>query len=282
MNQLLPVLIPLVPVVYALAWADYALLFFRDLPLARRTVTPSLVAAAGLHLLTLFVHAAVVRRCPMGNLPEILSVLVLSVVGVYLVLETRQANRYTGVFLLALVVPVTVISLSIPVPTGPANKLLKSPLFGMHTGLALLGYAAFNVCAAYGVMFLLLRRALKRQAFGLIFQRLPSLDGMAEMTVTAAVIGFAALTLTIGVGMYWGLRAVQSDLLHVTGGFWRDPKIYFTFAVWAVFGLAILVRYVLRWSYRAVVLILLAGFVLAVLAVIALNTWVHTFHRFTT
>lgn len=282
MTQILPALGLLVPVLYVLAWANYALLFFRDHPLARRTATPFLVSVLGVHLLTLVVQAGVMRRCPMGNLPEVLSVLVLSVVAVYLVLEHRQGNRYTGVFLLALVAPVAVIAFAVPVPDGPVSKLLKSPLFGVHTTLALLGYASLTVCAVYGIMFLLLHRALKRQTFGLVFQRLPSLDGLAGMTVSAAVIGFVALTLTIAVGILWGIRAVEQNLSLNAASFWSDPKIYFTVLVWAVYGMAILARFLLRWSNRSVVLLFLAGFVMAVLAVVVLNTWLHTFHRFTT
>lgn len=285
MTQILPALVLLVPALYLLAWVNYALLFFTDHPLVRKTATPFLLGVLGLHFLTLLGQAGTMRRCPMGNLPEVLSVIVLSVVAVYLVLEHRQNNRYTGVFLLALVVPVAVVSFS-AAPAGAVStnvsKLLKSPLFSLHTSLALLGYAALTVCAVYGFMFLLLHRALKRQTFGLVFQRLPSLDGLAAMTVHAAVIGFAALTLTIVVGMLWGMRAIRGDLLQVSGGLWSDPKIALTVLVWAVYGVAILARFFLKWSNRRVVLLFLAGFVMAVLAVVVLNTWLHTFHRFTT
>jgi HemX protein len=278
MSGLLKPLSVLLPLFYALVWANYALLFFRDDPIARRTATKTLLATAGLHMAGLFLHAGMVRRCPMGNLPEILSVLSLSIVGVYLWLEHRQGNKYTGVFLLAIVVPLMVVSSSLTPPPGPASKLLKSPLFGVHTLMALLGYSAFAVGAVYGVMYLLMHRALKRQAFGLIFQRLPSLEGLAAMTVSAAVIGFLALTVTIGVGMLWGSNAVSDNLLK--GRFWGDPKIYLTVLVWAVYGLGILVRFGLKWSNHHSVLVFLTAFAVAVCAAVALNTVVHTFHNF--
>jgi HemX protein len=280
MTGLLNLLSVLLPVLYALVWADYALLFFRDDPLARRTVTPALLGVAGLHLVTLFVHAAAVRRCPMGNLPEILSVIALAVVAVYLFLEHRRKNRYTGVFVLALVVALIIVSSSLKPPAGPVSKLLKSPLFGVHTLMALLGYSSFAVCAVYAVMFLLLHRALKRQAFGLVFQRLPSLEGLAGMTVSAAVIGFSALTLTMAVGMIWGSHALRENLIQ--GSFWNDPKIYLTALVWAVYGIGIVARFGLKWSNRHSVVLFLAAFVVAVLSVVALNTVLHTFHNFTT
>jgi len=282
MAALLKLLETLVPVLYALAWANYALLFLRDLPISRKTATASLLLALGAHLLLVFGHAFEARRCPMGSFREVLSVLVLAVGAVYLVLEARQKNRYTGVFLLSLILPLSVVAMLLPPAQGPASDLLKSPLFGLHTSLALLGYAALIVSTVYGVMYLLLHRALKRRAFGLVFRRLPSLEGLSDMTVGAAVITFAALTLTILVGILWGHHAAATKQIVLQGSLWSDPKISFTVLVWALYGLGILARYTLRWSNRSVVYLFLAGFVMAVLAVVLLNTWLATFHRFTT
>ena len=280
MTTILNLFAVLVPLFYALAWANYAQLFFRDDPFSRRTATPVLLAAAGVHLVAIFTRAFLLRRCPMGNLPEVLSVLALAVVVVYLALEHRQENKHTGVFLLGLVVPLVIISAIIPPPQGPVSALLKSPLFGLHTTMALLGYSSFAVCAVYGLMYLLLHRTLKRQTFGLVFQNLPSLDGLAAMTVSAALIGFCALSVTMLVGMVWGSRAMQSQLLP--GTFWHDPKIFVTLIVWAAYGIGIAARFILRWSNRPTVVLLMAAFVVAVLGMVALNTFLHTFHRFTT
>jgi ABC-type uncharacterized transport system permease subunit len=282
MIQMSHLLTLIVPAVYVLAWACYALLFFRDPPWTRRASTGLLAAGALAQLVLIFDVALLSRRCPMGNLAEILQLLVILVVAVYLALEHRQQNRYSGIFLLTPVLPVAVVTVLLPHPSGPVPALLKSPLFGMHTLLALLGYASLLVCTVYGVMYLLLRRALKRQTYGLIFHRLPSLDGLSEMTLAAAGIGFAALTLTIAVGMVWGIRAARLDQIHVQGALWHDPKILLTVLVWACYGLGLLGRFRLGWAPRRAVFCFLAGFALAVLAVILLNTWLTTFHRFTT
>ncbi len=281
MIGLLKLIAVLLPLLYGLAWVNYALLFFRDDPLSRKTATPVLLAAGGFHLAGLFAESAMLRRCPMGNLPEVLSVLALAVVGVYLVLEARQRNRYTGVFVLGLVTPIVIISSSLTPPTKPVSELLRNPLFSVHTMMAVLGYASFALCTVYGVMYLLLHRTLKRRTFGLVFQRLPSLDGLAGMTVNAAVIGFVALTLTMMVGMIWGSYAVRHALLQ-PGSFWNDPKIGLTLLVWAVYGLGLVARFGLRWSERHTVFVLVAAFVVAILVMVALNTVLHTFHNFST
>ncbi len=64
-------------------------------------------------------------------------------------------------------------------------------MFGLHAGMAILGYSAFAVSAIYGFLFLLLYHDLKSTHFGLIYRRLPSLDVLAKMNIRAAVLGLA-------------------------------------------------------------------------------------------
>lgn len=270
----------LVPLLYVATWAGYTLLFFRDAPGARRTVTPLLLGTAAVHWIAIVSTAMAHRRCPLGNLPEVLSVLAFSVVVVYLVLERRQQNKYSGMFLLALVIPVMIVSSAVSPALQEPSPLLKSPLFGLHTTMAILGYAAFLVCTVYGVMFLLMHHALKARTFGLVFHRLPSLDGLATMAVSAALIGFLALSSTIIIGMIWGSHALDPSALP--NGLWGDPKISLTLLVWLVYGAALAARFVLRWRNRAIMWLFLAAFAVAVLAVVALNTVLTTFHNFTT
>lgn len=268
----------MVPLLYAAAWGNYAYLFFRETTFGRRTATPLLLVTAAIHWAGIVLIAIQHRRCPLGNLPEVLSVIAFSVAAIYLLLERREGNRHTGAFVLALVVPIMVVSSSTPPSGAPPSPLLKSPLFGLHTTLALIGYASFLVSAVYSAMFLLLHRALKQRRFGLVFQRLPALEGLAGMAVTAAAIGFASLTLTVIVGVIWGSRALTPEQLP--RGFWSDPKLLLTLLVWAVYGAALLARTAFRWTHRRTIVLFLAAFVVAVLAVVALNTILPTFHRF--
>ncbi len=278
MSALLKLFAILGPALYTLAWANYGRLFYRDDPFARRTATPLLLVAWSVHLAGVCLTSAAYRRCPMGNLGEVLAVLVAAVVGVYLIVERRQGNKYTGFFLLSLMVPVAILSSVIPAPASPTSPLLRSPFFSLHTLLAIIGYSSFGVSAVYGVMFLLLYRSLKRQAFGLVFHKLPSLDGLAGMTLTAAIIGFCALGLTILFGAVWGSHALRESLL--SRSVWADPKIYLTTFVWLLYGIGIAARVTARWASRPVVIWFLAAFVLTILIAVALNTVVPTFHDF--
>lgn len=260
------------PLLYALAGLNYAILFFRGSSLARRSVTPSLVAIVLLHFALIGLRSAEYGRCPLADFTEVLSLLALAVAVVYLVLEAQQKNPYTGMFILFLVTPLAALSALLVPRTGMPSPLLKTAWFGFHTTLALLGYAAFAVSAVYAFMFLLLNHALKRRSFGLVFDRLPPLEVLARMTVGAAIIGFGALTLAMAIGTIWGAREIH--------GFWRDPKLFLTLIVWALYGTGLLLRFRFRWPSRPLAILFLTGFLVAIVSVWMLQTVLHTFHVF--
>src|SRR5437867_8923017 len=98
---------------------------------------------------------------------------------VYFYVEFRAKTHKTGMFLLSFSFVFQTISSAFISNTGDFPDILRSPLFGIHTGAAVLGYTAFAVSAIYGVLFLLLYHDLKASRFGLIYQRLPSLEILA-------------------------------------------------------------------------------------------------------
>ncbi|MCL4550393.1 MAG: cytochrome c biogenesis protein, partial [Bacteroidetes bacterium] len=80
-------------------------------------------------------------------------------------------------------------------------EVLRNRLLGLHVISALLGYSGIIISAVYGVLFWLLYRNLKENKFGLIFNRLPSLEILEKLSFYAAVIGFILLTLAIVIGI---------------------------------------------------------------------------------
>jgi ABC-type uncharacterized transport system permease subunit len=209
----------------------------------------------------------------MASLCETLSIVALALALVYLVIETWRKNRTTGVFVLPFAFILQLIAVIGIEPTREIKPILRDPLFGVHTGTATLGYAAFFVAAVYGVMHLLFHRALRRKNFGLLFERLTSLDVLARMNRGAMLVGFAILTLGVALGMIWAARAEIPD-------YWLDPKVLLTVLFWAVFGLALLAHYALRWPAKRVAWMSLLGFALMVMSTLAVNLLLPSWHRF--
>lgn len=100
-----------------------------------------------------------------------------------------------------------------------------------HVITAALACAAVVLSGLYGFLYLLLLRQMKRQTFGALFQRLPDLTQLAQMTRRSALAGFGGLALGVNVGF---------AIAHSTGtsGFhYADPTVALVLGVWLHFGL---------------------------------------------
>jgi len=274
MHTLIDLLTTLLPLAYGLSAANYQVYFVRRDPFAERTCTPFLLVTAVVHGLYLVARVFYFARPPIVGMGEALGVIALALAGVYLYVEKLQRNKFTGAFILPLVVLLQLVASAL-MPhgqTAPSSELLKAPLFGVHAVIAMLGYSSFFLGAVYGVMYLLLYRALKQKKFGLIFDRLPSLDTLANMGFWATFVGWVALTVTIGLGIVMFLDLVP--------GFYRDLKFISTCAVWVVYGGCVVAHFRFGWRGTRLVYLSLVGFAFAILTMVGSNFLWNSFHSF--
>lgn len=262
----------LLPMLYAAAAIAYALDFFREDPLAARATRPLLLAVVALHGVYLVARTVAFRHPPLASLFEVMTFIAFAVALVYLYVEYRSRTHKTGMFLLTFSFVFQTVS-SAFIPAGQSfPEILRSPLFGIHTGSAVLGYAAFAVSSIYGVLFLALYHDLKASRFGIVYRRLPSLELLARMSVRAAVIGVLSLAFTIGFGILWASREFP--------GFQRDPKFVLSVVVWCVYATAVLLHYASGLRPRRTIYAFLFGFSLLLFSAAAARLWLHSFHGF--
>lgn len=274
MQTLLDLLTALLPLLYGLAVANYAVYFVRRDSFAERTCTPFLLGIFVIHIGFFVLRGLAFQRVPLANLPEVLSAIALAVTAVYLYVERVQEARSTGVFLISMAAVVQLAaSTFLPhMPPGKAPLLFQTSLWSLHTAAVVLGYSAFLVSAVYAVMFGLLYRALKRKRFGLMFERLPSLDVLARVGMIAALIGLTFLTAVIAIGVLMSARLVPH--------FYSDPKFISSLVVWAVYALAVSAYFLLGWRGARAVVLSAVGFGLALLMMLGSTFLWRTFHSF--
>jgi ABC-type uncharacterized transport system permease subunit len=263
----------LLPVAYLLAAVAYGFLFFSRRPLAEATATPLLAATALFHLACLAVVAVRWHQFPAVTVSQALSVVALAVAVVYLLVEWHGRERSTGFWLVSLVFFFQLLASLLRRPEPPDRELFHSPLFATHVSLALLGYAAFVVAAGYGFLFLRLYRELKGGRFSTFYGRLPPLEVLERMMAGALTVGFVALTGAVAFGAVWAQRAFP-------GAWLGDPKILFTFATWALYGVALALRRTHRWRGRQTALASLAGLGAILFSLLAVNWLFSDFHGF--
>jgi ABC-type uncharacterized transport system permease subunit len=80
------------------------------------------------------------------------------------------------------------------------------------------------------------------------------------------------LTLAICVGAWWS-RGLYPD-------FWQDPKLWLSVLAWLIYALCLLARYGVGWRGPRVAYFTIAGFLLVVFSMLAVNRLFPSFHDF--
>jgi len=261
------------PVAYLLVAVAYGFVFFAAEPRAQRAAAPALRAVILLHLAYLLGLAAHWGQFPAATESQALSLIAFAVAVVYAYVEWHGRERSTGFWLVALVFFFQLLASVLARPETPDKAIFHDPIFAVHVSLALLGYAAFAVAAAYAFLFLQLYRDLKAGRFSTFYGKLPPLAVLERMMLVALTAGFVSLTGALVTGAFWAQRLYPGDWLH-------DPKILATLITWAIYGLALLLRRLRRWQGRQTALASLAGLGTILFSLVAVNLFFSGFHAF--
>jgi ABC-type uncharacterized transport system permease subunit len=272
MNAALHLLNVALPILYAFAVAAYAVDFARGDTRAVLVARRLMEITLGLHAVYLAVRTTAFGHVPLSSVMEVLTSVAFAVALVYMIVERRTREHRTGVFLVSVPLLTQLVSSIFIRSSGKFPDVLRSPLFAVHTASAVIGYAAFSVSAAYGVLFLLLYHDLKLCRFGLFFDRLPPLAVLSRMCLRAIIVGLSALAVTILCGSAWAWIKFP--------GFARDPKFLLTVIVWIVYLAAAWLHYRRHVGDRRAILISLVGFALLVVSTILVRLAFSTFHVF--
>jgi ABC-type uncharacterized transport system permease subunit len=208
----------------------------------------------------------------MANKFELFTFVTLGMAGSYAWVEWRRKNPYTGAFPLGLALLLQVCASLGRTAEVEVKEILRDPLFAWHSGAAAVAVAALSVGAVYGILFLAMYRLLKVDAFGDFTLRMPSLDALAAMSLHAVEVGFLALTLAVGLGDVWVMRAPGATM--------ADPKVWATFVVWAIYAGCLAGRFLLRWGPWRIVALNLLGYGSLLGSMMLIGRVVGTFHRF--
>ncbi len=210
---------------------------------------------------------------PITNVFEIFTVLAFSVSFSYFILELVTDIRGTGPFIIVFSIVFQVISSLYIQDLLQVKEVLRNHLLGIHVFSALLGYSAITISAVYGFLYLILYKDIKLNKFGLLFDRLPSLEVLERLSFSSAIIGFVLLTFAIIIGIIWLPKAFPNFS-------YADPKLIGTSMVWILYGIGITNKVLGKLHGKKVILLSIIGFVLAILSTIITNFIARSFHSF--
>jgi len=231
-------LVALAPAVWTAAAAAYLAVFLRQDPGAERWSRRLAWAGVVLHLAAAVVLAAT-GHAVLASTGGLLWGMGLTVAVVYLVLEARIGTRAIGVFPMALVALLAVAGAAAGDLFLPPPENLPRVDVAVHVAAGVMSYAALLLAAVFGALYLAQRHALREHRFGLLWDRLPSLELLDEFSWRSLGAAAVFLTLLIGYGHVVNAQAA------LTSTYW-DAKILATNALWLVtLGVS-----VARWTNR--------------------------------
>lgn len=225
------------------------------------------------HFLYLLLRTIEFNHPPITNVFEIFTVLAFSISFSYFILELVTDIRGTGPFIIIISIIFQIISTLFIQDLSEVREVLRSNLLGIHVISALIGYSGITISAVYGVLYLILYNEIKLNKFGLIFNRLPSLEILERLSFIAAIIGFVFLTVTIIIGIIWLPKAFP----NIT---FLDPKLIGTFVVWFLYGIGLINKFTGKWRGKKLIILSIIGFSLAILSTMLTNFLAKSFHSF--
>ncbi len=263
----------ILPILYFLTFAVYIIDYFRENKNLGNSKRIFLFITLFIHIFYLLLRTIEFDHPPITNKFEIFSILAFSIGFSYFILELLTDVRGTGSFIILFSLLFQIASSLFIVNDYVVPDVLRNRLLGLHVISALLGYSGITISAVYGLLFMLLYKNLKANRFGLLFNRMPSLETLEKLSFNSLIIGFVLLTVAIIIGIIW-LPSAFPDFSY------SDPKLIGTIIVWIVYGTGILSKYIANLYGRKVILFSLLGFTLAMISLILTSTLANTFHSF--
>ena len=215
-----------------------------------------------LHLLYILQLVLQVHRLPLASVFEALTFTAFVLSVIYIFIQYTSSESGTGLFVFPVIFILQIIAasnLNTSLLLRDTNPVLASPYFALHTVPSILGYAAFLFSMKYSTMYLLMHAQIKSRKFGLLYEKLPSLDGLDRLNKKSVITGFTLLTFGIVAGTLWAGSAWENQTAN-------NPKVIASFSLWIVYGISIQLRYLRGWQGKRVAYISVFGGILLLLS----------------
>lgn len=263
----------ILPVLYTATFIVYLLDFIKGEKNLINSKRVFLFITLIVHTFYLLARTIEFNHPPITNIFELLTVLAFAVSCSYFILELLTDIRGTGLFIIILSFIFQLLSSLFIQDLLEVKEVLRNRLLGLHVISALLGYSGITLSAVYGILFWILYKEIKLSRFGLIFERLPSLEKLEQLSYYSAVIGFVLLTIASIIGVIW-LPSAFPNFNYF------DPKLVVTFIIWLVYGTGILSKVIGKWKGKKVIIFSILGFSLALFSILLTNFLAKSFHSF--
>jgi cytochrome c-type biogenesis protein CcsB len=236
-----------------------------------------LIQTAGLGLRWVESYQMGIGRAPLTNMYESVVFFAWSIILLYLLMEWKFKMKIIGSFavpLAFLAMAYASFSTDLTKTINPLVPALQSNWLIAHVVTCFIGYAAFAVAAALGIMYLLksISPDLGEAAPGLSV-RFPSLTIIDDIIHKTMVFGFIWLTAGIITGAVWANSA--------WGTYWSwDPKETWSLITWFFYAIILHARYTRGWSGGMIAMLAIFGFISVLFTYYGVNFLLSGLHSY--
>ncbi len=258
-----------------------------------------LVQSTGLVLRWIESYQLGIGHAPLTNMYESVVFFAWAIVLLYLLIEWKFKTKVIGAFALpfaCLAMAYASFSTDLSKTINPLVPALQSNWLIAHVITCFVGYAAFAVAAALGVMYLLKSRATSDSAFHIASGKdktgplevkslstgdassklsihFPSLEIIDDIIHKTMVFGFIWLSGGIITGAIWANSA--------WGTYWSwDPKETWSLITWFFYAIILHARYTRGWSGKQIAYLAIFGFVSVLFTYYGVNFLLSGLHSY--
>lgn len=218
-----------------------------------------------------------IGHAPLTNMYESVVFFAWTIILFYLVLEWKFKTKFIGAFAVPfafLAMAYASFSTEISKSISPLVPALQSNWLIAHVVTCFIGYAAFAVAAALGIMYLLKSQASSdHDESTTIIGRMPELSVIDDIIHKTMVFGFIWLSAGIITGAIWANSA--------WGTYWSwDPKETWSLITWFFYAITLHARYTRGWAGNRVAMLAILGFVSVMFTYYGVNFLLSGLHSY--
>ncbi|MGQ3686030.1 MAG: cytochrome C assembly family protein [Candidatus Loosdrechtia sp.] len=200
------------------------------------------------------------NNIPITNVYESFVSLLWCILFVYINLDYLYKLPSLDAFLLPVITALSLWALTFDGRDSFVTVKLQNFWLIAHIIPIFIGYAAFTISFSLSVMYLTQQRQLKHKAFGPLFNKLPSLEGIDRLMWKTISFGFPLLTLGLILGTFW----IKTQ--NTPGEAWYlDYKVIMGLATWLVYAALLHMRLVASFHGTKIACMTIAGFCLVLI-----------------
>ena len=216
---------------YLIASLGYFIYLVYRRPLVSSLASGAVALGLIFHTVSIGLHSAITGHGPYTTSYEIAMFLAWFIVAIYFLTEWKYKIKDLGSFVIPLVFLVMLVSVFLSKDAGLVPESEVRFWLTMHRTLSIIGYAAFSIAFAAGIMYLIQEHQVKSKKLGIMYFRMPSLEVLDDLNFKVITIGFPLFTLGFMTGSIWNTKMDQAFFA------WNLAKTMPMVMGWLIYGL---------------------------------------------